>query len=39
MKARLAKICPLLPLVLILAFFAALIVLPYILENAKSVVK
>jgi len=31
MKDRLAKICPLLPF--------ALIVLPYILEKAKSVVK
>ena len=39
MKARLAKICTILPFALILAFFAALIVLPYILEKAKSVVK
>ena len=39
MKARLAKICSILPFAVILAFFAALIVLPYILENAKSVVK
>lgn len=38
MKTRLAKIRPLLPFALILAL-AALIVLPYILEKAKSVVK
>lgn len=31
MKARLAKVCPILPF--------ALIVLPYILEKAKSVVE